>query len=39
MSRQARKRSSEGVYHVMLRGIDGRDIFIETRIIVSLLKS
>jgi len=29
MARQARKRSSAGVYHVMLRGIDGRDIFIE----------
>jgi len=28
MARQARKRSATGVYHVMLRGIDKRDIFL-----------
>jgi len=26
MTRQARKRSSIGIYHVMLKGIDKRDI-------------
>lgn len=29
MARKARIRSSTGIYHVMLRGIDKRDIFIE----------
>ena len=29
MARQARKRSSTGIYHVMLRGIDKRDIFLD----------
>ena len=29
MARQARKRSSTGTYHVMLRGIDKRDIFLD----------
>lgn len=30
MPRQPRKRSNTGVYHVMLRGIDKRNIFIDT---------
>ncbi|MGM0652908.1 MAG: transposase, partial [Bacillota bacterium] len=29
MSRQARKKSSTGVYHIMLRGIDKRDLFLD----------
>jgi len=29
MARQARKRSSTGIYHVMLRGIDRKDIFLD----------
>ena len=29
MSRYPRKRSVSGIYHVMLKGIDGRDIFLE----------
>ena len=29
MARQARKRSKTGIYHVMLRGIDKRDIFMD----------
>lgn len=29
MARQARKRSNTGIYHVMLRGIDKRDIFLD----------
>ncbi len=29
MSRQARKRSNTGIYHVMLRGIDKRSIFLD----------
>ena len=29
MPRYARKRSSTGIYHVMLKGIDGRDIFLD----------
>jgi len=29
MSRQAREKSSTGIYHIMLRGIDKRNIFIE----------
>ncbi len=29
MPRQARNKSSTGVYHVMLRGIDGQDIFLD----------
>jgi putative transposase len=29
MARQARKRSDTGIYHVMLRGIDKRDIFLD----------
>jgi len=29
MAIRARERSSTGIYHVMLRGIDRRDIFIE----------
>jgi REP element-mobilizing transposase RayT len=29
MPRQARKKSKTGIYHVMLKGIDDRDIFLE----------
>lgn len=29
MARQARERSKTGIYHIMLRGIDKRDIFLE----------
>ncbi len=29
MPRYARKRSLTGIYHVMLKGIDGRDIFLD----------
>ena len=29
MGRQARKRSKTGIYHVLLRGIDKRDIFLD----------
>ena len=29
MARYPRKRSASGIYHVMLKGIDGRDIFLE----------
>jgi REP element-mobilizing transposase RayT len=29
MARQLRKRSTTGIYHVMLRGIDRRDIFLD----------
>lgn len=29
MARQARKRSNTGIYHVFLRGIDKRDIFLD----------
>ena len=29
MSRQSRKKSSTGIYHVMLRGINKQDIFEE----------
>ena len=29
MAREARKRSNTGIYHVMLRGIDKRDIFLD----------
>lgn len=29
MARQARKRSETGIYHIMLRGIDKRDIFMD----------
>jgi putative transposase len=29
MARQRRKQSSTGIYHVMLRGIDGRNIFLD----------
>lgn len=29
MARQARKKSSTGVYHIMLRGIDKRDLFLD----------
>ena len=29
MGREARKRSSTGIYHIMLRGIDKRDIFLD----------
>jgi len=29
MARQARERSSTGIYHIMLRGIDGRNIFLD----------
>lgn len=31
MARKARKRSSTEIYHVMLRGIDKRDIFIDDK--------
>jgi REP element-mobilizing transposase RayT len=30
MARVARKKSETGIYHIMLRGIDGRDIFLDT---------
>lgn len=30
MARQARKKSATGIYHIMLRGIDGREIFLDT---------
>lgn len=29
MARQGRKRSGSGIYHIMMRGIDKRDIFME----------
>ena len=29
MPRLARKKSTTGIYHVMLRGIDKRDIFLD----------
>ncbi|SES81618.1 REP element-mobilizing transposase RayT [Natronincola peptidivorans] len=29
MPREPRKKSKTGIYHIMLRGIDGRDIFLE----------
>jgi len=29
MARQARQKSETGIYHVMLKGIDGRNIFLE----------
>ena len=29
MARQAREQSKTGIYHVMLKGIDGRNIFLE----------
>ncbi len=29
MARSAREKSKTGIYHIMLRGIDGRDIFLE----------
>ncbi|MFP4698631.1 MAG: hypothetical protein ACLFMO_07985 [Eubacteriales bacterium] len=29
MPREARKRSSTGIYHIMLRGIDKRNIFLD----------
>jgi len=29
MPRQARKKSATGIYHIMLRGIDGRNIFLD----------
>lgn len=29
MARQAREKSSTGIYHIMLRGIDKRDIFLD----------
>ncbi len=31
MARQARQRSSTGIYHIMLRGIDKRDIFLDNQ--------
>lgn len=29
MARQAREKSSTGVYHVILKGLDGRSIFLD----------
>ncbi len=29
MARQSREKSSTGIYHIMLRGIDKREIFID----------
>ncbi len=29
MARQAREKSSTGIYHIMLRGIDGRNLFLD----------
>ncbi|MBC3798412.1 REP-associated tyrosine transposase [Acetobacterium tundrae] len=29
MARQARKKSTTGIYHVMLKGLDGRNIFLD----------
>jgi hypothetical protein len=29
MARQAREKSTTGIYHVMLKGQDGRNIFLE----------
>ncbi len=29
MARQARVKSSTGIYHIMLRGIDGRNLFLD----------
>ena len=31
MARQARKRSITGIYHIMLRGIDKRNIFLDDK--------
>ena len=43
MARQARQRSNTGIYHVMIRGIDKRDIFLDeedrTKFIECLLKA
>jgi len=43
MARQARKRSSTGIYHVMLRGIDRKDIFLDdedrTKFLESIIKA
>ncbi len=43
MARQARKKSITGIYHIMLRGIDGRSIFLEdgdkTKFIEQLVKA
>ncbi|SDK11938.1 REP-associated tyrosine transposase [Natronincola ferrireducens] len=43
MARQARQKSSTGIYHIMLRGIDGRNIFLDdedkTVFIEKLLKA
>ena len=43
MPRQARQRSNTGIYHVMIRGIDKRDIFLDeedrTKFIECLLKA
>ena len=29
MARQARKKSITGIYHVILKGIDGRNLFMD----------
>lgn len=29
MARQARVKSATGIYHVMLKGLDGRNIFLD----------
>lgn len=29
MARQARRKSNTGIYHIMLKGMDGRDIFLD----------
>jgi hypothetical protein len=29
MARQARIKSKTGIYHIMLRGMDGRNIFLD----------
>jgi len=43
MATQARKRSSTGIYHVMLRDIDRKDIFLDdedrTKFLESIIKA
>lgn len=39
MARQARKRSETGIYHIMLRGIDKRNIFLDDKDRMRFLES
>ncbi len=43
MARQAREKSSTGIYHIMLRGIDKRNLFFDdedrTKFIETMMKA